>query len=147
MDYYVIRNQRQVDELCARLKEMRLPFKVAAQSIYPKRSVASNAYYWGVVLEEISKYTGHSQLECHNEYKVKFNFRYDIILDPVSKQYVWSMGVKSTTILDGREFWDYVMKVRADAEVDFGISIPMPNEAFIPELDYEFENTNQRYKL
>jgi len=139
MDFGIVRNKKQVLDLTNKIMEMRLPFKYAFQKIYPLRSLKSNAYYWGIVLKYISDESGHTQDECHKEYKNKYNFRYDIEYNPQTNNYEWIMGVASTTILDEKEIWDYIFKVRVDGELEHHIVIPLPNECFIPELDFEHD--------
>lgn len=144
MDVYVIRNKRQFLKLSELLGNRRLPFRIAVQDIYPLRSLESNKYYWGIVLKAISDYTGHTQEECHEAYKRMFNFRYDLEYNSITGCYEWVMGVKSTASLDDREIWDYIMKVRADAELDMHITIQMPNETFVNELSFEHDNIETR---
>jgi len=144
MDFGVIRNKKQALELCEKIKEMRLPFKYAVQNIYPLRSIDANAYYWGIVLKMISDETGLTVEECHEAYKRKHNFRWDFIFNSLAGTYEFTAGVDSTTELDGKEFWDFVSRVRCDAELDLHITIPLPNEAFIPELDFDHDKIELR---
>lgn len=139
MDIAVIRNNNQRDELIATLKERRLPFKVAIQDIYPVRSLEFNNYYWGVVLKTISDYSGHAPEEIHEAYKRLFNLKQEFEFNAQTKMWEIVTAVGSTAELDQKEFAAYVSKVRADAEVDMGISIPLPNEVFINELIFEAE--------
>ncbi len=139
MDLLILRNKRQVDELCDRLKARRLPVKIAIQDIYPTRSLESNNYYWGIVLAYASAETGHSAEEIHEACKRKWNFRYDIEYNDRTGQYEWVMGVKSTTILDEREIWDYIFKCRVDFEIELHIIIPLPSECFVKELDFKHD--------
>jgi hypothetical protein len=135
MDGGVVRNSREAKALSEFIMNRRKPFKWATQDIYPKRSLDSNRYYWGIVLKLIAEHSGHSQVECHESYKQMFNFRYDIRQDPTTKQWTWVMEVSSTAKLDEKEIWDYIMKVRIDGELQHHIIIPMPNECFVPELN------------
>lgn len=144
MDLFIIRSKKQLSDLKELLDQRRLPFKVALQDIYPGRSLLSNAYYWGIVLKLISDATGHTQIECHEGYKHKYNFRHDIAYNPKTGQYEWVMDVGSTAALDEKEMWDYIFKVRADGEIEHHIIIPLPSECFIPEL--QFENNKIKHK-
>lgn len=144
MDFFVVRNKKQATDLAEMLLKRRLPYKVAIQDVFPLRSLQSNAYYWGIVLAFISDASGHTQLECHEAYKVKYNFRYDIEYNPETKQFDWNMGVKSTTILDEKEIWEYIFKVRVDGELEHHIIIPLPNECFIPEINFRHDKIELR---
>lgn len=143
MDFYVIRSKRQLLELFDYLKGRHLPFKLAIQDIYTKRSVDLNDYIWGCLYTPIAKATGHDILEIHEAFKKRYNFRYDFIYDSKVKKYKLSLGVGSTTVLDYKECWDYAAKIRAEAELELHLTLQLPKEAFIPELDFEFENSNE----
>lgn len=142
MDLYVIRNKKQLLDLTELMNNMRLPFKVAFQSIFPVRSLDMNAYYFGVVCKYIADVTGQSVEEVHEGYKKRFNYKGDFEYNPKKGQYKFVFGVKSTASLDEKEFIDYVMKVRCDSEIDLHIIIPLPSETFINEL--KFENEQRR---
>jgi len=147
MEFFVLRNKAMVDDLCGQLKQRRLPFKVAVQDIYPTRTLDSNDYLWGIVYTPIADKTGSSADEVHEAYKKKFNFKHDLIYDPKTKKMIWATKAHSTTRMDMVEIWEYIMKVRADAELEYGIIIQMPNETFINELNFEFEDTHQTKRL
>jgi len=139
MDFAVIRNNRQRERLIEMLKERRLPFRLAVQDLYPVRSIDFNAYYWGVVLKMISDFTGHTQEEVHDACKRRYNFRHDFKYSKKTGKWKLVSKVDSTTATFSREFMEYVMKVRADAEIELHVTIPLPNEVFQPELAFETE--------
>ena len=139
MEVRIIQNKKQALAFCESIMQGRLPLKVAVQDIYPTRSLESNAYLWGIVYEYISRASGHSPEEVHRAYKKQFNFRHDLRYNDRKRLWVWIMGVATTTSLDTREIWDYIMKVRADAEIELDIVIPLPNECFINELEFKEE--------
>lgn len=139
MDFAVIRNNRQRERLIEAIKERRLPFRVALQDLYPARSVDFNAYYWGTVLKMISDFTGHTQIEVHEACKIRYNFRHDFKYFKKSGKWKLVSKVDSSTAMFSREFMEYVMRVRADAEIDLHLTIPLPNETFVPELAFETE--------
>lgn len=139
MDLTVIRSNRQRESLITFLKERRLPFKLALDDIYPPRSIDLNAYYWGVVLKYISDESGHDVIECHDGYKRKFNCKIDFKINGDTGIYEPVFEVGSTTELNNKEFCDYIFQVRADGEMEHHIVIPLPNEAFVPELVFKNE--------
>ena len=143
MDVSIIRNKRQVDDLCNLLKVRRIPFKIAIQDIFPTRSLESNNYYWGIVLAYASDATGHTAEEIHEICKVRHNFKYDIEYNSETKQYEWVMGVKSTTTLDEKEIWEYIFKCRVEFELELNIIIPLPSESFIPELKFDHDKVKE----
>ena len=144
MDLFVLRNKKQVMDLCNKLMEKRLPFKMIVDDIYPIRSLDFNAYYWGIVLKYISDETGHDVEECHEAYKRKFNLNIEFVFNPEKRIYEPVFGVGSTADKNQQEFYNYMYKVRADGEIEHHILIPMPNEAFIPELDFKHDKIEMR---
>jgi hypothetical protein len=139
MDFAVIRNNRQRDMLIEMIREHRLPFRIALQNISPVRSIDFNAYLWAVVYFYIAKATGHTQIEVHEACKVRYNFRHDFKFNRRSGKWKLVSKVDSTTATTTREMIEYAMRVRADAEIELHITIPLPNEVFRPELSFETE--------
>ena len=147
MDFFVIRSKEKAEELCRLIMQKRLPIKIAMQEVYPTRSLESNDYYWGVVITPIAEATGQKPKEVHESYKQMFNFKYDLRYNRKTKKMQWYVGTGSTTALDEREIWDYIMKVRADAELELHITIMMPNETFIRELNFNYERTHKTKRI
>jgi hypothetical protein len=139
MNVHILTNKKQALAFCESIMQARLPLKVATQPIYPLRTLESNAYLWGIVYETIAQSTGQSSIEVHRGYKKLFNFRYDLLYNNSKRQWMWKIGTGSTTILDMVEIWEYIMKVRADAEIELGVTIQMPSEVFINELKFDIE--------
>ncbi len=139
MELHVIRNKRQLLMLCEMLEKRRLPLKVAVEDIYPIRSLDLNAYYWGVVLKYISDASGHDVIECHEGYKKRFSpdIRFDLSQDKGIYEPVFDIG--STADMNVRVFADYIFHVRVDGELEHHIIIPLPSEAFVPELDFDHD--------
>jgi hypothetical protein len=136
MDYFVIKNKTQAEELCRLIMQRSMPFKVALQDILPQRSIESNDYLWGFIYTPIANHTGHSADEVHEAYKLMFNFKQELRYNKRTRKMQWYIGAASTTGLDEREIWDYIEKVRADAWLRFGLVLMMPNEVFTSKLDF-----------
>jgi hypothetical protein len=83
-----------------------------------KRSDLQNNYYWGVVLELLSKELGYDQDEMHEILKYKF----------LQSHAMGMPYVKSTTKLSTGEFEDYLSKIKRWAAEFLHIVIPDPNE-------------------
>lgn len=139
MDFSVIRSTRQLDTLIAKLRERRLPFKVALQDIYPMRSVQFNDYYWGFIISPVAEKTGHSTDEVHEAFKAKYNFGPEFTYNKELKRWEIVVDARSTTVLNWKEYWDYCAKCRAHAEIDLGVTCLLPDEVFINELIFEAE--------
>ncbi len=101
---------------------------VIIRPFYRKRSISHNAYYWGVVLDMISKHTGYTPQELHELFKILL-LRKVIVIG--GREY---KTTESTAKLNSARFGKYVEQVRQFALVKFDLSIPLPNE-----VDFEDE--------
>ena len=77
------------------------------------RSVEQNRYYWGVVLTEISEYTGHTSDELHEYFKKEYLIEKSTFIETY----------KSTTDLDIGEFIEYIERIKNWA-LTYNILIP-----------------------
>ena len=84
-----------------------------------KRSENQSRYYWGVVIELLSKELGYDQDEMHEILKYKF----------LQSNAMGLPYVKSTTKLSTGEFEEYLSKIKRWAAEFLHIVIPDPNEA------------------
>lgn|SRR3990167_3438522 len=66
-----IRNRRQFDQQIAQMKEG-WEVAVAVTRRRATRSLAQNAFYWGVVVELIAEHTGYTPDEVHDLLKAMF---------------------------------------------------------------------------
>jgi hypothetical protein len=130
----VIRNNNQKDKVIDWIKDRPLPIKFMFEPVYPTRSVEQNAYLFGVVYKKISEHTGHNLVEVHQGYKEKFLVEYSP--DVLEK---WQLRIKSTTEFSTISIMEYAMMVRADAEIEYGIQIELPNELFNQALYFSEE--------
>ena len=84
-----------------------------------KRSDVQNSYYWGVVIELLSKELGYDKDEIHEILKYKF----------LQSNAMGMPYIKSTTKLSTGEFEEYLSKIKQWAAEFLHIVIPDPNEA------------------
>jgi len=129
--HYIVRNKEIRDWVGELVKEHRLPFKVYIQPIFPEKSPNQLAYLFGVVCKRISTYTGHTPQEVYSSYKELFNLEYS-----PDKNGVWRLRYKGVSDTNTIELEEFAMMIRADAVIDMGINIELPNEVFVNELDY-----------
>ena len=85
------------------------------------RSLSQNSYYWGVVIQYISDFTGYEPNELHDELKRKFN-------PQASRLTNGETYGGSTTKLSTGEFKDYVERIVRWAAMELHVFIPDPNE-------------------
>lgn len=97
------------------------------------RTGAQNKYYWGVVLDIVSKRTGYQADELHEMFKQKFALKTRFSLDPTImsvhlKNAIVEEFPQSTKMMSTKDFTDYLDKIiQWFAEV-FQEQIPKPNE-------------------
>jgi hypothetical protein len=84
-----------------------------------QRSSNQNNYYWGVVLPILGDYFGYDTDEMHEALKIKF----------LSKGACDIPTARSTTKLNTGEFEDFLERVRRWALTEYGVNVPLPNEA------------------
>ncbi len=94
-----------------------------------KRSIWQNRYYWGVVIQYVTKMfedEGNviTEEEVHDFLKSTVGKLYRTVVDPAGEVH---QTLKSSTELDTREWEDYMEQVRAWAAA-MGTVIPLPNE-------------------
>jgi len=93
-----------------------------------QRSLNQNAYYWGIVLDILSKETGYTLHEMHEVLKSKF---LSTIIDFFYKNKTEVLyGSRSTANLNTKEFENYLEEIRRWAITDLSINIPEPNENY-----------------
>lgn len=91
---------------------------------YSPRTNDQNKYYWGVVVNMLSDYTGFTDEEMHNLLKNKFLTKHKIIKDKLL------VSSYSTTELDTAQFSDYIEKIKDWASIEFSLYIPNANEYY-----------------
>ena len=83
------------------------------------RSGNQNRYYWGVVIELLSKETGYEREEMHEAMKMQF------LRNPEESRFCIAKG---TSTLTTAEFEEYMSKIRQWASQYLTLYIPDPNE-------------------
>jgi hypothetical protein len=92
----------------------------------PKRTLAQNAYYWGVYLPKVAEETGEKDLDrLHELFKGKFLTQgvVEVLGEKVRMK-------KSTTELSIGDFTEYIMAI----ETDTGVKAPPTENYDLPPL-------------
>lgn len=84
-----------------------------------QRSLPQNKFYWGIIVEMLSDFTGYSREEMHEALKEKF-------LGSERDEH-GLMKIGSTTTLTTDEFIGYTNKIIIWAAQELGVFIPDPN--------------------
>lgn len=93
--------------------------EVKVQKERSQRSLNQNAYYWGIVIDLLSQYTGYTPDEMHEICRYMFLKK----VNADGMEYV-----KSTATLNTAEFEEYLENIKQWAAM-LNIIIPDPNEA------------------
>lgn len=88
------------------------------------RSISQNKYYWGVIVDILSKELGYFPDEVHEFLKQKFRPR-NFTLKATGENFV--VG-KSTTEDDTWDAEQYYEQIRIWASTELDILIPLPNQ-------------------
>jgi predicted transcriptional regulator len=105
------------------LRNLKGSFAVSMKKNKASRSLASNRYYWGVVLAYLSEETGFTKDESHQLMQKMFLKYTKDAPDGTSELFV-----RSTTSLNTAEMNDYIEQIRIFAVSELGCYIPEPNE-------------------
>lgn len=91
---------------------------VEVKKFRKNRTDAQNRYWWGCVIDILSKHTGYEPEEMHDAIKIKFL--------PVEKAGL--ISGRSTARLNTAEFNDLIERVQRWAAQDLQVYIPDPEE-------------------
>lgn len=94
------------------------------------RSKDANAYYWGVVIELLSRHTGYTPDEMHELAKQMFLAKHLTLATSngeICGDYVIGGSTKRLNTL---QFYEYVERIRDWAAADLGVVIPDPVTTF-----------------
>lgn len=105
------------------------PVEVIIRKPRKHRSNNQNAYYWGVVIDILSKHFGYEPEEMHDA--LLYEFSKDSS-KPISYEFEGERhimhGVKRTSSMSTVEFEDYCARIRRWAVQNYGVRILEPNE-------------------
>lgn len=92
------------------------------------RSNPQNRYYWGCVIQTLSDELGYTKDEVHAMLKHKFLTSMDSIKNERTGISYLIPKEKSTTVLDTKEWEEFMSQVREFASMALNIYIQEPNE-------------------
>ena len=116
------------DLMCSLLRNGEYTVKIVRKT--KPRTIPQNALMW-MWYKCMEESTGQKKEDFHDYYKAKFLARQVVI----GRRWVTVVG--STSDLNTLQMTDYLEKVKADAAVEFGIKLPLPEDknyqAFVSE--------------
>lgn len=110
---------RDFELMCSLLRNGEYTVKIVRKT--QPRTVSQNSLMW-MWYKCMEESTGQPKEDFHDYYKAKFLAR------PIAIKGKWVKVVGSTTDLNTLQMSDYLEKVKADAAVEFGITLPLPED-------------------
>lgn len=124
----VVSMDKDFNFMCSLLRNGEYTVKIVRKT--KPRTISQNSlmWMWYKCMEEV---TGQSKEDFHDYYKAKYLARDVVIANR------WVKVVGSTTDLNTLQMTNYLEKVKADAAIEFGITLPLPEDtnyqAFVAE--------------
>lgn len=121
-----VRNRKWLEGRLRKLRDCEV--SITVERLHATRSLAQNAWYFGVVLAALEDHTGYGKDELHELMKQMHLPRHRAICDgngEVKGEFV--IG-GTTTRLNKVEFGEYCERIRKWAAEQLGVNIPDPNE-------------------
>lgn len=121
-----IDGRREFDARVAQLDE-RWQLEVIVRRLRATRSIQSNRWYWGVIIQAISEHTGYTPDELHDVLKMKFIPKKLAICDGNGELRDEFVVGGSTRKMNTTQFAEYCEEIRRWAASELGIDIPDPD--------------------
>lgn len=121
-------------------------YLLTIERAHATRSQQANRYYWGVVIDHLSEYSGHTPEECHEYCKQRFLPKR---LAVKGKNGTLDDNIViggTTTKLNTIQFGEYVRDIRVWMLDDLGIEVPDPHE-YGPEASKQPAESAPRWWL
>ena len=101
--------------------------RLVLEAVKSQRSQKANAYYWSVVIEMISQYTGYHPDETHEAMKM-LHLPKELAFCNANGEVMGELVIGgSTRGMTTNEFYDYVERVRQFAAEKLDLNIPDPD--------------------
>ena len=121
-----IRNRRQFDQQIGQMKEG-WQLEVSVKRLRATRSLAQNAFYWGVVVEVISEHTGYTPEEVHEFLKAMFIPKRLAVTDGNGEIKGEVVIGGSTRKMNKLEFGEFMESIKRWAATELDVFIPDPD--------------------
>lgn len=119
-------NRRRMREWLAHRRDG--AYVVTIERQHATRSLAQNAYYWGVVLGALCEHTGYTPEEMHNFLKQRFLPKRITLADANGELVEECVVGISTTRLNKLQFGEYLEQVVRWAGEELGVVVPAAHE-------------------
>jgi len=119
------------DFMCSLLRNGKYTVKIVRKT--EPRSIPQNSLMW-MWFKCMEEATGQSKDDFHDYYKRKFLTR------QIAIKGRWVDVVGDTKTLNTLQFSEFLEKIKADAAIDFGIMLPLPEDRMYRDFISEYKN-------
>jgi hypothetical protein len=119
------------DFMCSLLRNGKYIVKIVRKT--EPRSIPQNSLMW-MWFKCMEEATGQSKEDFHDYYKRKFLTR------QIAIKGRWVDVVGDTKTLNTLQFSEFLEKIKADAAIDFGIMLPLPEDRMYRDFISEYKN-------
>jgi len=123
---FIIKDNNDKKLLITHLKSLGNDYVVEVKQNKNNRSMNQNRYYWKCIVQELAKELGYTVDEMHDALKIKFSSEWSQI--EYKDKLIPLHSVKSTTVMNTKEFEQYCESIRIWALTDLSIRLRVPNE-------------------
>lgn len=123
---FVIKDNNDKKLLITHLKSLGNDYIVEVKQNKNTRSMNQNRYYWKCIVQELARELGYTTDEMHDALKIKFSSEWNQV--EYKDKLIPLHSVKSTTVMNTREFEVYCESIRIWALTDLSIKLRQPNE-------------------
>jgi len=123
---FIIKDNNDKKLLITHLKSLGDNYVVEVKQNKNTRSMNQNRYYWKCIVQELAKELGYTVDEMHDALKIKFSSEWSQI--EYKDKLIPLHSVKSTTVMNTKEFEQYCESIRIWAITDLSIRLKAPND-------------------
>lgn len=123
---FIIKDDNDKKLLITHLRSLGNDYVVEVKQNKNTRSMNQNRYYWKCIVQELAKELGYTVDEMHDALKIKFSSEWSQV--EYKDKLIPLHSVKSTTVMNTKEFEQYCESIRIWAITDLSIRLKAPND-------------------
>ena len=123
---FLINNNGDKRQLIEHLKSLGDNYVVTVKKKKNTRSMNQNKYYWSAIVQPLAREIGYTIDEMHDTLKIKFSSKWSQV--EYKDKLIPLHSTKSTTVMNTKEFEEYMEQIRIWAMIDLNINLKTPNQ-------------------
>lgn len=123
---FIIKDNNDKKLLIEHLRSLGNDYVVEVKQNKNTRSMNQNRYYWKCIVQELANELGYTVDEMHDALKIKFSSQWSQV--EYKDKLIPLHSVKSTTVMNTKEFEVYCEQIRIWAITDLSIRLKAPND-------------------